>query len=57
MESAEPDKGVLETLLGGPDTDPRGNEGTVTGGQRGHGEDNDHTDHTDHRSDIDGDRS
>jgi cytochrome c oxidase subunit 1 len=54
MESAEPDKGVLETLLGGPDTDPRGNEGTVTGGQRGHGEDDDHTGH---RSDIDGDRS
>ncbi|USQ77542.1 aa3-type cytochrome oxidase subunit I [Ornithinimicrobium cryptoxanthini] len=35
MESAEPDKGVLETLLGGPDTDPQGRQGTVTGGTEG----------------------
>ena len=39
LESAEPDKGVLETLLGGPDTDPEGREGTVSGGTKGHEED------------------
>jgi cytochrome c oxidase subunit 1 len=35
MESAEPDKGVMEELLGGPQTDPQGRTGTQTGGSRG----------------------
>jgi cytochrome c oxidase subunit 1 len=35
MESPEPDKGVMEELLGGPDTDPAGRQGTDTGGTRG----------------------
>jgi cytochrome c oxidase subunit 1 len=35
MESAEPDKGVMEELLGGPQTDPQGRTGTVTGGDTG----------------------
>ncbi|WP_397333817.1 cytochrome c oxidase subunit I [Ornithinimicrobium sp. INDO-MA30-4] len=33
LESAEPDKGVAQALLGGPDTDPDGDVGTVTGDQ------------------------
>ncbi len=36
LESAEPDKGVLEELLGGPKTDQNGNTGTVNGGDTGH---------------------
>ncbi len=43
MESAEPDKGVLQTLLGGPDTDPAGERGTVSGGPKGHHEDSKHS--------------
>jgi cytochrome c oxidase subunit I len=35
MESPEPDKGVMEELLGGPDTDQAGRKGTETGGTRG----------------------
>jgi len=35
LESAEPDKGVAEQLLGGPDTDPDGRTGTDTGGYTG----------------------
>ncbi len=35
MESPEPDKDVMEELLGGPDTDPAGRQGTDTGGTRG----------------------
>jgi cytochrome c oxidase subunit I len=35
LESAEPDKGVVEELLGGPDTDPGGRTGTTTGGYTG----------------------
>ncbi|WP_228266705.1 aa3-type cytochrome oxidase subunit I [Ornithinimicrobium ciconiae] len=42
LESAEPDKGVLETLLGGPDTDPEGRDGTVTGGTKGFGDEDEH---------------
>ena len=36
IESPEPDKGVMEELIGGPDTDPQGNVGTDHGGTRGH---------------------
>ncbi|WP_299520469.1 cytochrome c oxidase subunit I [uncultured Serinicoccus sp.] len=35
LESPEPDKGVAEQLLGGPDTDPDGQNGTDRGGYTG----------------------
>jgi len=36
IESPEPDKNVIEELIGGPDTDPQGNVGTEHGGTHGH---------------------
>nr|WP_153393820.1 cytochrome c oxidase subunit I [Ornithinicoccus halotolerans] len=38
MESPEPDKNVMEELLGGPETDPAGQTGTDSGGREGHSE-------------------
>ncbi|MGB7449940.1 MAG: cytochrome c oxidase subunit I [Ornithinimicrobium sp.] len=36
LEAPEPDKGVIEELVGGPDTDPEGGTGTKHGGSHGY---------------------
>ncbi|HKJ11207.1 MAG TPA: cytochrome c oxidase subunit I [Ornithinimicrobium sp.] len=36
IESPEPDKNIMEELIGGPDTDPQGSVGTEHGGKHGH---------------------